>query len=109
MNAAALLLALAVPAAPAPKGALGLARELIDLLPEDTAAVLVADVRRAEKSEIGKAFLKALADEQPADEPIRVDDLVRDVDLVLVGQFLIDEGTGDFCFVLRLREGSGVP
>ena len=53
MTHIALLLALAVPAAPAPKVDKGLPRDLIDLLPEDTAGVLVIDVPRAGKSGIG--------------------------------------------------------
>jgi hypothetical protein len=108
--AASLLLALAVPAAPAPKAEKGLPKDLIDLIPEDTAGVLVIDVPRVAKSEIGDVFLKALAaDQKDGDEPVKIADLARDVELVLVSQFLIDKSAGDFCILMRLREGSVIP
>jgi hypothetical protein len=108
--AACLFLALAIPAAPAPKAERGLPKDLIDLIPEDTAGVLVIDVPRAAKSEIGDVFLKALAaEEKGGDEPVKIADFTRDVELVLVAQFLIDKGVGDFCILMRLREGSGIP
>jgi hypothetical protein len=102
---AALLLALAVPAAPAPKADKGLPKDLIDLLPEDTAGVVVLDVPRAAKSDLGKAVLKLIAAEQQPDESIQVADFARDAELVLIGQFLIDTGFGDFCFLVRLKDG----
>ena len=105
----ALLLALAVPAAPAPKGEKGLPKDLIDLIPEDTAGVLVLDVPAAAKSEIGKAFLKPILTEQKADEPVQVADFVRDAEFVIVAQFLIDEGFGDFCILVRHKEKSDIP
>lgn len=105
----ALLLALAVPAAPAPKGEKGLPKDLIDLIPEDTAGVLVLDVPAAAKSEIGKAFLKPILTEQKADEPVQVADFVRDAELVIVAQFLIDQGFGDFCILVRHKEKSDIP
>jgi hypothetical protein len=108
--AASLLLSLAIPTAPAPKAEKGLPKELIDLIPEDTAGVLVIDVPRVAKSEIGDVFLKALAaDQKGGDEPVKIADLPREVELVLISQFLIDKGVGDFCIVLRLREGSEIP
>ena len=107
--AVALLLALAVPAAPAPKADKGLPKDLIDLIPEDTAGVLVLDVRAAAKSEIGRAFLKGITAEQTPGEPIRVADFVRDAELVIVAQFLIDQGFGDFCVLVRHKEKSDIP
>jgi hypothetical protein len=108
--AATLLLALAIPSAPAPKAEKGLPKDLIDLLPEDTAGVLVVDVPRLAKSEIGGLFLKALDEDQKgADDPFKFDDIAKDAELVLIGQFLIDKSAGDFCILMRLREGSGIP
>jgi len=107
---ASLMLALAIPGAPAPKANKGLPKDLIDLLPEDTAGVLVIDLPRVAKSEIGALFLKALvADQKGSDEPIKFEDIEKDAELVLIGQFLIDKSAGDFCILLRLREGSGIP
>jgi hypothetical protein len=106
---AALLLALAVPAAPAPKAGKGLPKELVDLIPEDTAGVLILDVPAAAKSDIGKAFLKVITAEQKPDEPIQVTDFVRDAELVIVAQFLIDQAFGDFCILVRHREKSDIP
>jgi hypothetical protein len=106
---AALLLALAIPTAPAPKADKGLPKELIDLIPEDTAGVLILDVPVAAKSEIGKAFLKVMTAEQKPDEPIQVADFVRDAELVIVAQFLIDEAFGDFCILVRHKEKSDIP
>src|SRR5262249_47997827 len=31
------------------------------------------------------------------------------VELVLISQFLIDKGVGDFCILMRLRDGSEIP
>jgi hypothetical protein len=106
---ATLLLALAVPAAPAPKADKGLPKDLVDLLPEDTAGVVVLDVQRAAKSDLGKAVLKVIAAEQQPDESIQVADFARDAELVLIGQFLIDKAFGDFCILVRLKDGSGIP
>jgi hypothetical protein len=104
-----LLVLLAVPAAPAPKAESGVPKNLIDLLPEDTAAVTVIDVARVAKSEFGAAFWKGFAAAQGDEEPIRVADVVREVEFALIGQFLIEECAGDFCFILRLRDRSGFP
>ena len=104
-----ILLTLVVPAAPALKSDRGLSKELIDLLPEDTTAVLVLDVQRAVKSEIGAALLKVLVEDQPDDQPIRIGDVAKDVEHIVVGQFLIDSGSGDFCVLVRLRDGSKLP
>ncbi|MBO0700433.1 MAG: hypothetical protein J2P46_18695, partial [Zavarzinella sp.] len=107
--AASLLLALASPAAPALKPDRGLPKDLIDLLPEDTAAVLVIDVPRVAKTELGALVVKLLVAEDGADSPISVADVVRDAELVLIAQFLIDKGAGDFLVLLRLKAGSGIP
>jgi hypothetical protein len=106
---AALLLALAGPAAPAPKAEKGLPKDLIDLLPEDTTAVIVIDAPKVAKSELGQVILKLIAAEQAADEPIKLDDFVKDAELILAGQFLIDDGFGDFCVLIRLKDGSRLP
>jgi hypothetical protein len=109
MTHIALLMALTVPAAPAPKAEKGLPKDLIDLIPEDTAGVLIVDVPAAAKSEIGKAFLKPILAGQKPDEPIRVADFVRDAELVIVAQFLIDQAFGDFCVIVRHKEKSDIP
>jgi hypothetical protein len=108
MASIALVLALAGPAAPAPKADTGLARDLIDLIPEDTAGVLVIDIPRAAKSDIGQAILKQIAAGQTPDDPFQVADLVKDAELLIVSQFLIDKGFGDFCLLIRHKEGSAV-
>jgi hypothetical protein len=109
MTPVVLLLALAVPAAPGLKVDKGLPKDLVDLIPEDAAGVLVIDVHKAASSGVGKAILKAFTAEQDSDDPIRVADLVKDAELVVVSQFLIDTGFGDFCILLRLKEKSEIP
>jgi len=106
---AGLLWILIVPAAPAPKVQPGIPNELIDVLPEDTAAVLVMDGKRFSKTAFGAAFWKGFAAAQGPDEQVRVADIARDVEFALIAQFLIEKHAGDFCFVLRLREGSELP
>jgi hypothetical protein len=106
---AALLLALAVPAAPAPKVDKGLPRDLIDLIPEDATGVLVIDVPRVARSDIGQAILKEIAAGQTPDDPFRFADLVKDAELVVVAQFLIDKGFGDFCLLVRHKPGARLP
>ena len=109
MTPIALLLALAVPAAPAPKADKGLPKDLIDLLPEDTAGVLVFDVPRAAKSGIGETILKTIAAGQAPDDPFPVADLFKEAELVLVAQFLIDKGFGDFAVLVRHKAGADLP
>jgi hypothetical protein len=106
---AALLLALAVPAAPAAKADRGVPKDLVDLIPEDTAGILVIDVPRAAKSAVGQAILKAVAAEEQPDEALRLSELVQDTQQLVVCQFLIDAGFGDFCVLARLKEKSDVP
>jgi hypothetical protein len=106
--AVALLLAL-VPAAPAAKTDRGLPKDLIDLIPEDTAGVLVIDVPKAARSAVGQAIVKALAAAEEPDEPFRVTELLKDAELLVVSQYLIESGFGDFCLLARLKEKSGVP
>jgi hypothetical protein len=107
--AAALLLALAVPAAPAAKADRGLPKDLVDLIPEDTAGVLVIDVPKVARSAVGQAILKAIAAAEEPGEPLRVTELLGDAELLVVSQFLIDTGFGDFCILARLKEKSDVP
>jgi hypothetical protein len=102
----AFLLALTIPAAPAPKGDAGVPTELIDLLPADTAGVLIVDAVAAGKSEIGQTLLKLFAEQQRPDQPIAFAELGREAEWVLLSQFLIDQGVGDFCLIARLKEGS---
>ena len=104
--AAALLLSLAGPAAPGGKADKGIPKELIDLLPEDTAGVMVIDATKAGKSEIGQTILKLFAAEQRPGETIEFAELGREARWVVLGQFLIDEGVGDFCLIARLKDGS---
>ena len=106
---AVLFLALALPAAPAPKADKGLAKDLTDLLPADTAGVLVFDVPQVVKSEIGQAILKTIAAGQDADDPFQVADLFKDAERVLVAQFLIDSGFGDFAVIVRHKDGAALP
>ena len=106
---AILLLALAAPAAPGPKADKGLPKDLIDLLPEDTAGVLVIDVPRAAGSGIGEAILKAIATGQSPDDPFQIADLFKESERVLVAQFLIDKGFGDFAVLVRHKEGAPLP
>ena len=104
-----LLLALAVPAAPAPKADRAIPKDLIDLIPEDAAGVLVVDVPRAARSGIGEAILKEVAAGQSPDDPVQFADLFKDAELVIVAQFLIDKGFGDFCLLVRHKEGANLP
>jgi hypothetical protein len=106
---AVLFLALTIPAAPAPKIDKGLPKDLVDLIPADTAAVLVVDVPKAAKSPIGTAILKAATAEQKPDDLIQIADFVRDAELVIVSQFLIDKAFGDFCILVRHKDGSTIP
>ena len=91
------LFALLSAAAPAPKSDKGIPKDLIDLLPEDSAAVAVLHVQRAAKCDLGKAIMKVVAGEQDGDDPVHVEEFVRDAEVALLSQFLIDKGFGDFC------------
>ena len=108
MTPVTVALALAL-AAPAPKAVRGLPNDLIDLLPEDTTAVVVLDTPKGLKSDLGQVVLKLIAAEQSADGALPVADVLKDAELVLMSQFLIDDGFGDFCFVIRLQAASGLP
>lgn len=106
----AFFLALAIPAAPAPKSDKGgIPKDLIDLIPEDSAAIAVLNVPKAAKCDLGKAILKIVANEQDATDPVHLDEFVRDAELVFLSQFLIDKGFGDFCLIIRLKEKSELP
>jgi hypothetical protein len=102
----ALLLSLAGPAAPGAKPDKGVPKALIDLLPADTAGVLVVDAARAGKSEIGQKILNLFAAEQRPGESIEFAELGREAQWIVLGQFLIEEGVGDFCLIARLKEGA---
>lgn len=104
---AALVLALAVPAAPAPKADPGLPADLIDLLPEDTAGVLVVDVPRTVQADVGRTILKLFDTLQRPGEPLHIADLGPEAESVLLAQFLIDKAAGDFALIVRLKDGSG--
>jgi hypothetical protein len=102
------LLTLPLIGAPAPKGAPA-ADALIDLLPDDTAAILVLDVPRLAKSPVGKRLVEVIqAQEKGAMVPSWFDfDLfAKDIELLVVGQYAIDQFAGDFCFLARLRDGA---
>jgi hypothetical protein len=104
-----LLLALALPAAPAPKAEKGLPRDLIDLIPADTAAVLVVDATKIGNTPFGQQLFKELGREQTAGDPVQFSDFAKDAELVLICQFLIDKGFGDFCAIVRHKAGSEIP
>jgi hypothetical protein len=104
-----LLLALAIPTAPAPKGEKGLPKDLVDLIPADSVAVLVLDVPKIRDSEIGKQLAKTIGNAEPPEEPIRFAEFVQDAELILVCQFLIDKSFGDFCVIVRHKAGSELP
>jgi hypothetical protein len=104
--AAALLLSLVGPAAPAAKADTGVPTELIDLLPEDTAGVMVVDAPKVTKSEIGQAIAKLFLAQQRPDQLLEFADLAREARWVVLGQFLVDKAVGDFCLIVRLREKS---
>jgi hypothetical protein len=103
---AALFLSLVGPAAPGAKADAGVPKDLIDLLPPDTAAVMVVEVPRVAKSEIGQAIINLFVDQQRADQLLEFADLAREAQWVVLGEFLIDKGVGDFCLIVRLREKS---
>jgi hypothetical protein len=66
-------------------------------------------VQRTVKSDVGSSLLKVLVADQKDDEPIRVADVAKDLEQIVIAQFLIDTGAGDFCFLVRLRDGSQLP
>jgi len=104
----AMLLTAPLIGAPAPK-AQATVDALVDLLPDDTAAIMVLDMPRLAKSPFGKRMLEVLS-AQPTNLPwLDFNKLGKDVDLAVVGQFAIEAFAGDFCFLLRLREGSEIP
>src|SRR5947209_504271 len=101
-----LLLALAIPAAPAPKAEKGLPKDLVDLIPADTAGIVVCDLPKIAGSELGKFALRTIGREQAPDFPVPVADLVKESEQVVLAQFLIDKGTGDLCVIVRHKEGA---
>jgi hypothetical protein len=107
--AATLLLSVILPGAPAPKADPGLPADLINLLPDDTAAVLVIDVPRVVKTEFGSSFLRVLTADQGPNPKFSLADIARDAELILIAQFLIDKHAGDFCVLIRLKPGSTLP
>src|SRR4051812_17760959 len=103
---AALLLSLVGPAAPAAKADAGVSKELIDLLPDDTAGVMVVDVSRTVRTAFGRTIVKLFDTQQRPDQPIHFADLAAEAEWVLLSQFLIDKATGDFALIVRLKAGS---
>jgi hypothetical protein len=96
--------------APAPKGA-SAADALIDLLPDDTAAIMVLDVPRLAKSPVGKRLVEILqAQAKETKYPwFDFEKFAKDIELLVVGQYAIDQIAGDFFFLARLREGAELP
>jgi hypothetical protein len=105
-----LLLALLTPAAPALKTEKP-PRDLIDLLPEDTAAVLVLDVPKLAAHPVGARLFECLAKLLPAREApfLPVADIVKETEVLIIAQFGIESRVGDFCLVMRLKDGATVP
>jgi hypothetical protein len=105
--AASLLLGLTLPAAPALKGE-KIPADLIDLVPADTAGVLVIDVPRLTKTSIGRAGLREI-ERRMSTQTVKLDGLLKDVEVLMIAQFAIVEFAGDFCFLARVRDGSALP
>jgi hypothetical protein len=101
-----LLFALPIVGTPAPKHQSALTPDLIDLLPEDTSAILLIDVPRVAKSPIGRRFAKYLIEDIGDSSFVTAKDVIDDVELAVVGQFDIVQFAGDFCVILRLRPGA---
>jgi hypothetical protein len=101
-----LILALPTPVVPAPKS-LGVPAEIIDRLPEDTAAVLVVDVPRVARSAIGKHFISRL--HPHLEEWLPLETTAKEVEYAVLAQYAIEQFAGDFCFLLRLRDGAELP
>lgn len=102
----ALMLSASTISFPAPKDKLGaLPPDLLDLVPADTAALLLVDVPKVAKSPIGKHFVKQLTN-SVGDSKISVQHIVDDVQFAVVAQFDIVNFAGDFCMILRLHEKS---
>jgi hypothetical protein len=105
--AASLLLTLSVPAAPALKGE-KIPPALIDLMPADTAAVLVIDVPRLTKTSLGRAGLREI-ERRLSMQTVKLDGLLKDIEVLVIAQFAIVEFAGDFCFLAHVRDGSKLP
>ncbi|HJZ93575.1 MAG TPA: hypothetical protein VKE40_22045 [Gemmataceae bacterium] len=105
--AASLLLTLSAPAAPALRGE-KIPPALIDLVPADTAGVLVIDVPRLTKTTIGRAGLREI-ERRLSTQTVKLDGLLKDIDVLLIAQFAIVEFAGDFCFLAHVRDGSKLP
>jgi hypothetical protein len=102
-----LLLSLVGPAAPAAKADTGVPKELIDLLPEDTAGVLVIEAPKAIKSEIGQTILKLFDAQQRPNQPLHFADLGPEAEWLVLAQFRIEQAVGDFALIVRLKTDSG--
>jgi hypothetical protein len=105
--AASLLLTLSAPAAPALKGE-KIPPALIDLVPADTAGVLVIDVPRLTKTTLGRAGLREI-ERRLSTKTVELEGLLKDIDVLVIAQFAIVEFAGDFCFLAHVRDGSKLP
>jgi hypothetical protein len=103
----ALLLSLAGPTAPAAKADKGLPRDVIDLIPEDTAGVLVIEPPKVVKTESGQAILKLFDAQQRPNQPLHFADLGPEAEWIVLAQFRIDQAVGDFALIVRLKADSG--
>jgi hypothetical protein len=106
---ASLYLTLLVPGAPALKTEKP-PQDLLDLLPEDTAAVLALDMPKLARHPVGARIVRGIAGELADDDlphpPIA--DLAAECEQVIVAQFGIEARVGDFLFLFRLREKATV-
>jgi hypothetical protein len=103
----ALLLSLAGPTAPAAKTDKGLPNDVIDVIPEDTAGVLVIEPPKVVKTESGQAILKLFDAQQRPNQPLHFADLGPEAEWIVLAQFRIDQAVGDFALIVRLKADSG--
>lgn len=106
---ASLYLTLLVPGAPALKTEKP-PQDLLDLLPDDTAAVLALDMPKLARHPVGVRIFRGIAGELADDELPHppISDLVAECEQVVVAQFGIEARVGDFLFLFRLREKATV-
>jgi hypothetical protein len=103
-----LLLILPTLGAPAPQ-APAVVDGLVERLPEDTVAIIVGDLPKIAKSAVGKRFVDYFQS-LPAEQPwLDFGKFAKDIEVAVVGQYAIDKFAGDFCFFLKLRDGSDIP
>jgi hypothetical protein len=106
---ASLYLTLLVPGAPALKTEKP-PQDLIDLLPEDTAAVLALDMPKLARHPVGARIFRGIAGDLADDDLPHppIEDLAAECQQVVIAQFGIEARVGDFLFLFRLREKATV-